>query len=220
MLDELAVQHIRFLLKPVSEGKQPSQREIARLTGVSRGTVSAIALGRRPDYRLLPAQTVARDDSSDPLSGPHERCRACGCFVQAHVACRVCRARRVREALRKAGLRTRDDGPMQQLDLDLRPAEQSRYEDVHQRKLVAGNSEAEGAQSSPADPIWDRADEQFLDSLEGGVAGSSPGMGLAPRKVAMALTDAAPMARGERPCNFQSPRARANQTARAAARRR
>jgi transcriptional regulator with XRE-family HTH domain len=81
------VQEVERLL---SEG-QFSQRQIARRTGVSRATVSAIADGTRPDYE---AQRRLRDlrQAEDECQGPVERCKGCGGLTQ--MPCRVCRVRK------------------------------------------------------------------------------------------------------------------------------
>ncbi len=67
MLAESLVAHVAELL---ADGRI-SQRRIARLTGVSRGTVGAIARGRRP-LDLRPK--CADEDSFRPL-GPLPRLR-------------------------------------------------------------------------------------------------------------------------------------------------
>jgi len=70
-----------------------SQRGIARRLGVSRGTVNAIALGRRPDSGALRRR---EEDEIPAPSGPPRRCPECGALVlMPCVACRV-RAIRVR----------------------------------------------------------------------------------------------------------------------------
>ena len=76
-----------------------SQRKIARRIGVSRGTVNAIALGKRPARR--PRSRDERDEFVPP-SGPLVRCPICGGLVQAPcLACRV-RAKMERGRLRSA----------------------------------------------------------------------------------------------------------------------
>jgi hypothetical protein len=67
-----------------------SQRKIAQRTGVSRGTVGAIALEKRPDYEDR-RQTVRGD--FPPLSGAPQRCPACGGMVQ--MPCLACHVRRL-----------------------------------------------------------------------------------------------------------------------------
>ncbi len=62
-----------------------SQRQVARITGVSRGTVGAIALGRRPDYPPEP------EDNEPNTNVPPVRCPGCGGWVYA--PCRLCRVR-------------------------------------------------------------------------------------------------------------------------------
>jgi hypothetical protein len=60
-----------------------TQREIARRTGVSRGTVAAIVHGRRPDYPDRPPREPA------PIgAGPFARCPHCG--ARCRPPCRAC----------------------------------------------------------------------------------------------------------------------------------
>jgi len=80
-----------------------SQRMIARRVGVSRGTVNAICLGKRPDT----GKYHPRED--DPLipAGPLERCPGCGGLV--HMPCLLCRIRAWQEGRgRRAGSRPAD----------------------------------------------------------------------------------------------------------------
>jgi DNA-binding XRE family transcriptional regulator len=64
-----------------------SQRQIARFLGISRGTVGAIASGKRPDYSpKIPELPLCLL--------PPVRCRGCGGYV--HPPCRVCRLRNLR----------------------------------------------------------------------------------------------------------------------------
>ena len=76
----------------VVEGRL-SQRKIARLTGISRATVGAIAAGKRPDYddrhRLRQLELA-----EEPL-GPRERCSGCGGMV--YMPCGLCRVRRIKD---------------------------------------------------------------------------------------------------------------------------
>lgn len=56
-----------------------SQRKIAERVGVSRGTVHAIAKGKRPEK---PRRRPARFVDYIPPSGPAMRCHTCGGKVQ------------------------------------------------------------------------------------------------------------------------------------------
>jgi len=65
-----------------------SQRKIARNLGVSRGTVNAIARGKRPNY------AARRQAPSEPFtipSGLARRCPICGAKVQ--MPCLACQVR-------------------------------------------------------------------------------------------------------------------------------
>ena len=80
MLCSQIVEEIRRLL---AAGKP--QREIARLTGVGRGTVGAIASGKRPDY-------TPRESQNNTTVPPY-RCLTCGARVNID-PCPACEARR------------------------------------------------------------------------------------------------------------------------------
>ena len=69
-----------------------SRRKIAVRTGVSRGTVNAIALGKRPDYAPRKGQWA---DDFVPPGGLPLRCPGCGGMVQ--MPCLACRVRAVKE---------------------------------------------------------------------------------------------------------------------------
>jgi hypothetical protein len=84
MIAHALVGEIRRLL---DEGVM-SQRKIARRLGISRGTVHAIARGKRPDY-LDRWDDV--DDSPAP-AGPPLRCPGCGGMVL--MPCLLCRLRK------------------------------------------------------------------------------------------------------------------------------
>lgn len=85
MIHPARVQWVQQLLAE----RKHSLRTIARLTGVSRGSVSTIAAGRRPDY--VAARRGEPDDDSWAPSGPIMRCPECGGRVFA--PCRLCHVR-------------------------------------------------------------------------------------------------------------------------------
>jgi len=62
-----------------------SQRKIASRVGVSRGTVNAIALGKRADS---PARWRPEDDGFTPPTGFSVRCPGCGGMAQ--MPCLLC----------------------------------------------------------------------------------------------------------------------------------
>ena len=83
MLAHETVKEVRRLLIQTSL----SQRQIARLVHVSRGTVQAIASGKRPDR--------PHGRQGQPLvapCGPWRRCRGCGARVR--MPCLACILRR------------------------------------------------------------------------------------------------------------------------------
>ncbi len=91
MIHPALIDEVRRLL---AEGRL-SQREIARQTQVSRGTVSLISRGRRPDYDTREAEL----DDWPTRRGPMVRCPGCGGWVQA--PCRLCRVRGLKHVERE-----------------------------------------------------------------------------------------------------------------------
>ena len=81
MILPTVIDEIRRLLRE----DRLSQREIARQIGVSRGTVSAIARGRRPNGR---DRRPTVDDGFVTPTGLPERCPGCGGRVQ--MPCLLC----------------------------------------------------------------------------------------------------------------------------------
>jgi len=94
MISPTVVERIRQLLR--EDGL--SQRQIARQLGVSRGTVNAIARGKRPDYE---ARRRPRPGDIVPPSGPYVRCPICGARVQ--MPCLACQIRALLRERRRAG---------------------------------------------------------------------------------------------------------------------
>jgi hypothetical protein len=96
MLAPGVVDEIRSLLASESF----SQGEIARRLGVSRGTVNAIATGRRT---AEPARPSAGEDFTYG-QGPPRRCPGCGGLVQ--MPCLACRVRAIQRRQRGRGTRS------------------------------------------------------------------------------------------------------------------
>jgi len=137
MLAPEIVQEIRRLL---SEGVL-SQRRIARLMKVSRGTVGAIASGKRPDY------TKRRSDDEDRQpTGPPRRCPECGGMVL--MPCQACETRRMM-VRQPSPLRRWNPLLDKPLGLDLRGKHQTRYEEVRMRRVLADASETSSKGMSP-----------------------------------------------------------------------
>jgi len=139
------VDEVRRLL---AEKKQ-SQRAVARLTGVSRGTVGRIAHGEKlqcedPIWR--------KRQGADFPSGPLRRCPTCGGRV--YMPCRLCRVRdhATRTACTPKSQRdVAGDNPGR---LQLRAAEQRRYEALHARKVHEAIEFGE-----PRDELFESADD-------------------------------------------------------------
>ena len=118
MIAPSVVDEIKRLL---AEGKF-SQRRIARITSVSRGTVGAIASGKRRD-----CETRARDpglEQEEP-TGPPRRCPGCGGLV--YLPCRLCHVRKLVGEARIARPPARGEASLQ---LDLSGDQRARYERV------------------------------------------------------------------------------------------
>jgi hypothetical protein len=110
-----------------------SQRKIGQLMGVSRGSVAAIASGRRPDYEELYHQSW--DEQGDEPAGPPERCPGCGGMV--YMPCQLCRARKT-IAKRPRLVPPRGAVPADELlELNLRPEHLARYEEVRAGRELA-----------------------------------------------------------------------------------
>jgi len=107
-----------------------SQRKIARMTGVSRGTVGAIATGKRRDYDASPRD--GQWDLEEP-TGPPRRCPGCGGLV--YMPCRLCHVRRLVAESRIARPPARPD---QVLQLELSDDQRARYERVRLRRMKEG----------------------------------------------------------------------------------
>lgn len=106
-----------------------SQRQIARMTSISRGVISAVKLGRRRDR---PRSRSEEDDAND-MNGPKERCPGCGGMTT--MPCRTCRDRQaLAKARRRPGAEINDpDG----LNLQLKPETKARYEEVRSQRRQA-----------------------------------------------------------------------------------
>lgn len=128
MIPGYQIEQVEQLLQ---EGRM-SQRAIARFVGISRGTVNAVALGRRPDYE---AQAREAEAQKFRPARPTERCGHCGALLKI-VPCVACRARR-------HARRRRQRGPVhvsrviaellvgsRVLDLDLKSEDRARYEQI------------------------------------------------------------------------------------------
>lgn len=131
-----------------------SQRYIARLTGISRGTVGQIARGKRPDYPRRPPKPPK--PVFEP--GPPRRCPRCGGMVL--MPCLACR---VREIVDEPGRVVRDDD--HPLRLDLRPDDRARYEEVRRnRETRVAQSNQQFLSSKPLDQLW-ISDDEVIDEM-------------------------------------------------------
>jgi transcriptional regulator with XRE-family HTH domain len=142
MIAPSVVQNIRRLL---AEGKL-SQRKIARMAGISRGTVGAIAAGRWPDYESV---RCAADDEFPEPAGPPQRCPGCGGMV--YLPCRLCHTRSLQAGASKPLLPAWWMQPEEPLGLELRDEDRARYEEVRSRRVDSFGSETSGGVAQPGE---------------------------------------------------------------------
>ncbi|NQU22624.1 MAG: hypothetical protein HQ567_15215 [Candidatus Nealsonbacteria bacterium] len=109
-----------------------SQRKIAVVLGISRGTVTGIALGRRPDYEAM--RRARAEEETTPPAGPSRRCPGCGGMVAT--PCRACATRAAAGSVPgflTLGNRLSYNEP---LALELRGKHRRRYEEVRAARLA------------------------------------------------------------------------------------
>jgi hypothetical protein len=130
MIAPVVIAHIRRLIA----ANDLSQRRIAEATGVSRGTVAAVAAGKRPDHGNRPPA-----ESPEPAlpHGPPQRCPECGGRVYA--PCRLCSARATIARSSPPAIRTGSGT----LDLQLRDEHRTRYEQLRAARTAAVNGSVE-----------------------------------------------------------------------------
>jgi hypothetical protein len=102
-------------------------REIAERTGISHGSVSLIARGKRPS-RLL---SGGGDDDLSEACGPKARCPSCGAMVYS--PCRLCRLRAVLERTPRTSP-ARGIQEEEPLELRLKQRHRQRYEEIRARR--------------------------------------------------------------------------------------
>ncbi|MBN2024057.1 MAG: hypothetical protein JW809_14840 [Pirellulales bacterium] len=136
-LDPDRVAHVERLLAE----QRHSQRAIAATAGVSRGTVAAIAAGRR---RVLPP----REPDPGPAwrDGPVKRCPACGARV--HLPCEACRLK-AESGKRRAETRTPER--IDPLQLELRLEHLVRYPEA--RRRMRRRIQEHGEPARPQTPV-------------------------------------------------------------------
>jgi hypothetical protein len=112
-----------------------SQREIARRTGVCRGSVGAIASGHRPGYESQPDPP---DDGLEEPTGPPARCPGCGAKV--YLPCALCHVRSEIGKRPRGRAGDRQDDAFVSADLDLRLEHRVRYDEVREARRAATTS--------------------------------------------------------------------------------
>ncbi len=163
MLAPALVAEVRRLL---AEGKH-AQRTIARMVGVSRTTVSEIALGRRPEYAGRPEEYAPGCESA----GPPQWCAGCGGMV--YLPCRLCDARRIAAHTPRPLQNIAEDEPPV---LQLKAEHRRRYERIRAVRQSAPSecpAAADGSAERPQSEFPDRPEEEdwaflpaFLQEIE------------------------------------------------------
>jgi len=156
MLAPAIVEKIRHL---IDEGRL-SQRKIATLMRVSRGTIGRIASGERPDYEAM--RQRREDEQRDLPTGPLRRCDGCGAMV--YLPCRACATRATmadKSAPQVFRLFLQLDEPV---GLNLRGTDRIRYEEVRRQRELAERAAAMPNDLHDDDP-WDDPYELTLTDL-------------------------------------------------------
>ena len=156
MIASSVVQEVRRLL---AQGEF-SQRKIARIAGISRGTVGAIAAGKRSDRVRL--RRAVEDESREPV-GPLQRCPGCGGMV--YMPCSLCRARALKAGSSKLPIRAWLKQPDEPLGLDLKEEDRARYEEILMRRESASDCQARREVARPGEGPRDEREERG-DGLE------------------------------------------------------
>lgn len=105
MLPLATIKEIHLLL----EQGELSQRQIAKMLGVSRGTVCAVASGRRGLY----GTAADAEEVGLAFEGTAVRCPGCG--AQVFMPCLLCRARELRFSQKKGMANMADMADMAKL---------------------------------------------------------------------------------------------------------
>jgi hypothetical protein len=108
-----------------------SQREIARRTGISRGSVRAIASSRQ--FENATCRPTEEIDWERPVGSP-ERCPDCGGLI--FPPCILCATRKALARHLLTALRRLTSRGMIPLGLELRPQHRKRYQQVRARRLA------------------------------------------------------------------------------------
>ena len=153
MIAQNLVDEVRRLL---TTGKY-SQRQIARQTGVGRGTVNAIACGKRKD------KTPEKETEAwGPFDGPIQRCPTCGGLV--HMPCRLCETRQLMTTKR----RLLPELPQKIiLGMQLKEEHLQRYEAIHRQRLLRGEPGEKSRQSRVYEepPEWETGDNEDFPTM-------------------------------------------------------
>ena len=145
MISRVLVSRIEHLLA----AGLSSHREIARISGVSRGSVGPIARGQHAHQR----RSNHTPDAPDELPRPIGRCGICG--ARCELPCRACDARAAWAASFVRRLADKLNAVLEQpLELELKPQHHARYLAVRPR--AAGRRQAGLSANGRTDPLVDR----------------------------------------------------------------
>ncbi len=145
MIAPSVVQEVRRLL---AQGNL-SQRKIAGITRISRGSVGAIASGKRSDHGSL--RRAAKDELPAP-TGPPQRCPGCGGMV--YMPCRLCRTRALKAGSSQPPIPAWLMRLEEPLGLDLRNEDRARYEEIRLQKEDGCGSETRREADPAGESLW------------------------------------------------------------------
>jgi hypothetical protein len=123
MIPPKVVDEVRRLLAE----QKLSNRRIAELTGICRGSVQAIASGRRSDRDPQPA---------DEPAGPPQRCPDCGGMV--YMPCRLCSLRHKTTQKQRSAPQRKTVEIGVPLEFELQTEHYARFEEVRTRRRELG----------------------------------------------------------------------------------
>ena len=153
MIEPHLVEQVEQLL---AKGKL-SHRKIARFTGVSRGTIGAIATGRRC---IQPRPTWPWEEEPMVPDVPPQRCPQCGGMV--YMPCRLCRTRKEMAKLPaiRALIRANAFQPFTPIGLNLKPVHQQRYEEVRRWRVALAEPVALTQRVALAEPVAPKREQR------------------------------------------------------------
>lgn len=135
MISKVVELEIKRLLR---KKKRISQKEIARITGVSEWAVGRVKNGEPVEIQEVMRSKLESSSIKTDDSGEKNRCPVCGGMVYGE--CRECRLKK----MKKNGELVRVyDGSGRPLDLDLSDEEASRLKEIRETMQIRDSTESE-----------------------------------------------------------------------------